>query len=344
MAAEAGIEFRMDRALRANTLLAHRLLWLAEQPCPIPQVDLEERLLQAYFIDGLDIGDPDVLADCAAEVGFDRDEVLDFLDGDSGTAEVAEMLRQAHEAGITAVPTYVIDRQWAIPGAQDPEVFVQVLRRFAANGALSVPSTRSRRSATATPSPPARRRRRRVNADRIILVHGFTQTASSWRPTVAETEREPRSRRRRGGTRRPWPRHPPPTCAPTCPPVPRCWPPRGGRGTYVGYSMGGRLCLHLALASPQLVDRLVLIGTTPGIEDDANVARRRAADDELADEIERVGVAAFVDRWLSQPLFAGLDRSDADIQARLTNSAAGLASSLRLAGTGTQTPLWDAAR
>jgi predicted DsbA family dithiol-disulfide isomerase len=132
MAREAGIEFRMDRALRANTLLAHRLLWLAEPPCPIPQADLKERLLQAYFIDGLDIGDPEVLADCAAEVGFDRDEVLQFLDGDSGSVEVKAMLHQAHEAGITAVPTYVIDRQWAIPGAQDPEVFVQVLRRFAA--------------------------------------------------------------------------------------------------------------------------------------------------------------------------------------------------------------------
>jgi predicted DsbA family dithiol-disulfide isomerase len=133
IAHEAGIEFRMDRALRANTRLAHRLLWLAEPPCPIPQDDLKERLLQAYFIDGLDIGDPGVLADCAAEVGFDRDEVLEFLDGDAGSAEVSAMLQQAHDAGITAVPTYVIDRQWAIPGAQDPEVFVQVLRRFAAN-------------------------------------------------------------------------------------------------------------------------------------------------------------------------------------------------------------------
>ena len=131
MAREAGIEFRMDRALRANTLLAHRLLWLAEPPCPIPQAALKERLLQAYFIDGLDIGDPDVLADCAADVGFDRDEIVQFLDGDVGSTEVAAMLRQAHDAGITAVPTYVIDGQWAIPGAQDPEVFVQVLRRLA---------------------------------------------------------------------------------------------------------------------------------------------------------------------------------------------------------------------
>ena len=132
MAHEAGIEFRMDRALRANTLLAHRLLWLAEPPCPIPQAALEERLLQAYFIDGLDIGDPAVLADCAADVGFDRADIVDFLDGDAGAAEVRAMLQQAYDAGITAVPTYVIDRRWAIPGAQDPEVFVQVLRRFAA--------------------------------------------------------------------------------------------------------------------------------------------------------------------------------------------------------------------
>ena len=132
MARVAGIEFRMDRALRANTLLAHRLLWLAEPPSRIAQADLKERLLRAYFIDGLDIGDPAVLADCAADVGFDRDEIVEFLDGDAGGAEVAAMLRQAHEAGITAVPTYVIDRRWAIPGAQDPEVFVQALRRFAA--------------------------------------------------------------------------------------------------------------------------------------------------------------------------------------------------------------------
>ena len=132
VAAEAGIEFRLDRALRANTLLAHRLLWLAEPPCPIPQATLKERLLRAYFIDGLDIGDPDVLADCAADVGFDRDEVVQFLDSDDGSDEVATMLASAHDAGITAVPTYVIDGQWAIPGAQDPDVFVQVLRRFAA--------------------------------------------------------------------------------------------------------------------------------------------------------------------------------------------------------------------
>jgi predicted DsbA family dithiol-disulfide isomerase len=122
----------MDRALRANTLLAHRVIWLAGQPeSPVAQDAVKERLLKAYFTDGLDIGDPDVLADCAAEIGFDRDRIVDFLDSDRGVAEVAGDLRFAHENGITAVPTYVIDGRWAIPGAQDPETFAQVLRKMA---------------------------------------------------------------------------------------------------------------------------------------------------------------------------------------------------------------------
>lgn len=130
-AAGDGLEFRMDLALRANTLLAHRVLWLAEQPdSPAEQHVLKERLLLAYFTDGLDIGDPDVLADCAAEVGFDRDSVLEFLETDQGRSEVAAYLEQAADNGISAVPTYVINGQWAIPGAQDTETFVNVLRRL----------------------------------------------------------------------------------------------------------------------------------------------------------------------------------------------------------------------
>jgi predicted DsbA family dithiol-disulfide isomerase len=131
-AAGEGLEFRIDRALRANTLLSHRLLWWAEQPdSPIEQSALKERLLQAYFVDGLDIGLPETLADCAAGLGADRDDVLAFLAGDGGTEEVAAMLHQAADAGITAVPTFVIDHQWAIPGAQDTDTFVNVLRRLA---------------------------------------------------------------------------------------------------------------------------------------------------------------------------------------------------------------------
>jgi 2-succinyl-6-hydroxy-2,4-cyclohexadiene-1-carboxylate synthase len=178
-----------------------------------------------------------------------------------------------------------------------------------------------------------------VNADRIVLVHGFTQTAASWRPTVARLtaglgpDVDIVALDAPGHGDRSDVRADLPTGA-------AMLGDDGGHATYIGYSMGGRLCLHLALASPHLVDRLVLIGTTPGIEDDRERDARRAADDELADEIERIGVGVFVERWLSQPLFARLGRSDGDVETRLTNTSAGLASSLRLAGTGTQAPLW----
>jgi 2-succinyl-6-hydroxy-2,4-cyclohexadiene-1-carboxylate synthase len=179
-----------------------------------------------------------------------------------------------------------------------------------------------------------------VNADRIVLVHGFTQTARSWRPTVERLTAglgpeieivalDVPGHGDRGDVRT------------DLPSGAAMLGDEGGKATYIGYSMGGRLCLHLALAAPNLVERLVLISTTPGIEDVRERDARRAADDELADEIERAGVGAFLEHWLSQPLFAGLAGSDADIESRLANTPAGLASSLRLAGTGTQAPLWS---
>jgi predicted DsbA family dithiol-disulfide isomerase len=131
-AAEVGLDFRMDRALRANTLLAHRLIWMAGRPdSPVAQDAMKERLLEAYFHDGANIGDPDVLADCAAEVGFDRDEAREFLASGRGTDEVLAELDHASDNGITAVPTYVVNGRWAIPGAQEPETFAQVLRKMA---------------------------------------------------------------------------------------------------------------------------------------------------------------------------------------------------------------------
>ena len=134
VAAADGIEFRMDRALRANTLLAHRLLWFAETAHgPDRQIALKQRLLEAYFTDGLDIGSADVLADCAADVGIDRDEAAAFLAGDRGHGEVMEALATAAANGITAVPTFVFNGQWALPGAQDVELFERVIDKMLDN-------------------------------------------------------------------------------------------------------------------------------------------------------------------------------------------------------------------
>ena len=118
----------------------------------------------------------------------------------------------------------------------------------------------------------------------------------------------------------------------------------GGRATYVGYSMGGRLCLHAALAAPDSVRGLVLISATGGMDDVREREARRQADEALADRIERIGVPAFLDEWMAQPLFAGLSTAAQGRAERLDNSAAGLAASLRRAGTGTQEPLWDRLR
>lgn len=115
----------------------------------------------------------------------------------------------------------------------------------------------------------------------------------------------------------------------------------GGRGTWVGYSMGGRLALHVALAHKDAVERLVLVGATAGIDAAAERIERQAADDLLAEELERDGLEAFLTRWLAQPLFETLADDSAGLDARRTNTVAGLAASLRLMGTGAQEPLWD---
>lgn len=114
-----------------------------------------------------------------------------------------------------------------------------------------------------------------------------------------------------------------------------------GDSTYVGYSMGGRVVLHAALAHPEYVRRIVLIGATAGIDDDDERAERYEADQRLAVRIEEEPLDEFIDSWLRNPLFAGLSQAAAFRSDRLRNTSAGLASSLRLCGTGTQAPLWN---
>jgi 2-succinyl-6-hydroxy-2,4-cyclohexadiene-1-carboxylate synthase len=117
--------------------------------------------------------------------------------------------------------------------------------------------------------------------------------------------------------------------------------------TYLGYSMGARVCLHLALAHPERVDRLILVSGTAGIDDPDERRERRRADERLADRLDppdgsgpAVTLAAFLAEWVANPLFGDVPAAAQGMEERLRNTPAGLASSLRLAGTGTQEPLW----
>lgn len=110
-----------------------------------------------------------------------------------------------------------------------------------------------------------------------------------------------------------------------------------------GYSLGGRIALHVALTAPERVSRLVLVSTTAGIEDDDDRAERAAADQRLADELEHAPFEAFIERWRSQPLFAD-EPPAVGARARedqLRNRPDALAAVLRGIGTGEMTPLWD---
>jgi predicted DsbA family dithiol-disulfide isomerase len=129
-AAGEGLEFRMDIALRSNTLSAHRLLVLAEREGH--QVELKERLMKAYFTEGVDIGDHEALIGFCREVGMDPEQCREWLDDDSGRAEVVESLEFCAANGLASVPTYVFDRRVAVPGAQPAETFARILERVAA--------------------------------------------------------------------------------------------------------------------------------------------------------------------------------------------------------------------
>lgn len=117
------------------------------------------------------------------------------------------------------------------------------------------------------------------------------------------------------------------------------------RTAALGYSMGGRVALHLALAAPHRLWALVLESAAPGIDDPAERHARREGDEALATAIERDGVETFVSRWEALPLFASQARLPAAVREelrrqRLAHDAVGLAGSLRGMGAGAHEPLW----
>ena len=130
LAAAEGLSYDFDALQHTNTVLAHQLLHLAKKHGR--QLDLKERLLSAYFEQGRHVGRIEDLADLAAEVGLERDEVVQALTDGTFADDVEADRDQAVEYGIGGVPFYVIDTRYAVSGAQDPAVFVQALRKAAA--------------------------------------------------------------------------------------------------------------------------------------------------------------------------------------------------------------------
>jgi 2-succinyl-6-hydroxy-2,4-cyclohexadiene-1-carboxylate synthase len=171
---------------------------------------------------------------------------------------------------------------------------------------------------------------------RLVMLHGFGQTARCWGPVADDLARDHEvvrldapghggssaARADLAGTAG--------LAARTC-----------GTGVWLGYSMGGRMALHVAVRSPRALRALVLVGATPGIEDDAERAARREQDRDQARRLRSEGVDAFVERWLELPMFAGLPPWARFDDERRRNTAEGLAASLELAGTGSQAPLWS---
>jgi 2-succinyl-6-hydroxy-2,4-cyclohexadiene-1-carboxylate synthase len=181
--------------------------------------------------------------------------------------------------------------------------------------------------------------RRMGSGPRVVLVHGFTQTGRSFEPLAGRLAPDYE------------------VLLPDLPGHGDSPPAAGdlhraaaelgascGAATYVGYSLGGRVCLHLGLDRPQLVRALVLISATAGIEDAEERARRATSDADLAERIARGGdeaLADFIDEWLCGPLFSHLPAEVSARESRLANSAEGLASSLRAHGAGSQIPLFE---
>lgn len=124
-AAEVGLTYNWRQSKSANTLDAHRLVKLADSEGLAEQAT--ERLMQAYFTDGMVVSDHDVLVRIGTEVGLATDRVRDLLDGVEFAEEVHTDQSQASQYGIQGVPFFLIDGQWAVSGAHPAELFQQAL-------------------------------------------------------------------------------------------------------------------------------------------------------------------------------------------------------------------------
>jgi 2-succinyl-6-hydroxy-2,4-cyclohexadiene-1-carboxylate synthase len=180
-------------------------------------------------------------------------------------------------------------------------------------------------------------------APAVVLLHGFTNSGASWQPVISGLGQRYRAfapdiRGHASAT----------DLVPvTLDAVLADLVEIGAaRFTLVGYSQGGRIALHAALAMPARIERLVLIGTSPGLEAEAERAARRAADERLAEQIEALSIEEFATIWAQTPVLGGVDAETAAAAYadRVRSTPHGLAAALRGLGTGALPSLWERLR
>jgi predicted DsbA family dithiol-disulfide isomerase len=127
-AQNAGLEYNFDKAIIANSFKAHRVIQLAKTKSLGDEA--EERFFLAYFTEGKDLGDPLALTELGRDIGLSEKEVQEALNNDEYAYKVRQDIFEAREIGVGGVPFFVFNREYAVSGAQPPEVFLQVLGKL----------------------------------------------------------------------------------------------------------------------------------------------------------------------------------------------------------------------
>ena len=127
MAKEEGLQYNLDQVKVANTFDAHRLIQMAKQKNRGDE--MEEFLFRAYFTEGKNLADPEVLKAIASLIGIENEEVETMLRGKGYAKEVLEDLKAAEDIGVSGVPFFVFNRKFAVSGAQPSETFLKALKK-----------------------------------------------------------------------------------------------------------------------------------------------------------------------------------------------------------------------
>lgn len=127
MAKGEGLQYDFDKAVMANSFNAHRLIQLAKQKGLGDAA--EERLFKAYFMEGINMEDNASLIKIGKDIGLDETEVKSMLESEAFKAEVRKDIEEANKVGVTGVPFFVFNNKYAVSGAQDSKVFLDVLNK-----------------------------------------------------------------------------------------------------------------------------------------------------------------------------------------------------------------------